>query len=179
MWKRGRVFEDEVFTENTCLGIGCKKRGTKFKWGRSFKHWSRGFPGQWFTETGYLRTSAIFVSGTSGIPPILNYRSVCPIYSLFHRNFIEPFMFHFEGSVPSCVWTNILVQLTVVGDHRRLFQYFVLHQLLPLDLFFSFCILSSTDSHQRWPKVSHWSFSDCKSPGLLLFRPILTMQDFG
>ena len=34
--KRDRVFEDDVFIENTCLGIGSKKRGTKFKRGRSF-----------------------------------------------------------------------------------------------------------------------------------------------
>ena len=56
-----------------------QKCGTKFWWGRSFKHWSRSSPGQWFTETEYLRASAIFVSGTSGIPPNLNYRSVSPI----------------------------------------------------------------------------------------------------
>ena len=37
---------------------------------------SRGFPGQWFLETDYLCASAIFVVGTSGIPPKLNYRSV-------------------------------------------------------------------------------------------------------
>ena len=79
LWKRERVFEDEVFIENTCLGVGSKKRGTKFKWGRSFKRWSRGSPGQWLPETGYLRASAIVVSGTSGISPILNYRSVSPI----------------------------------------------------------------------------------------------------
>ena len=28
--KRERVFEDDVFIENTCLGIGPKKRRTKF-----------------------------------------------------------------------------------------------------------------------------------------------------
>ena len=55
-----------------------EKRGTKFKW-RSFKHWSRGSPGQWFPETKYLRVSAIFVSVTSGISPNLNYRSASPI----------------------------------------------------------------------------------------------------
>ena len=27
MWKRGRVFEDGVFIENTCLGIGSKNAG--------------------------------------------------------------------------------------------------------------------------------------------------------
>ena len=37
MWKRESVFEDEVFIENTCLGVGSKKRRTKFKRGRSFK----------------------------------------------------------------------------------------------------------------------------------------------
>ena len=47
-----------------------QKRRTKFEWGRSFKHWSRGSPGQWFLETEYLRASAIIVSGTSDIPPI-------------------------------------------------------------------------------------------------------------
>ena len=56
-----------------------QKRGTKFKWGRSFKHWPRGSPGQWFSETEYLRASTFFVSGTSGITSILNYRSVSPI----------------------------------------------------------------------------------------------------
>ena len=39
---------------------------------------SRGSPGQWFPETEYLRASAIFVVGTSGIPPNLNYWSVSP-----------------------------------------------------------------------------------------------------
>ena len=34
---------------------------------------------QWFPKTEYLRASAIFVVGTSGIPPNLNYRSVSPI----------------------------------------------------------------------------------------------------
>ena len=33
--KRGRVFEDDVFIENTCLGSGSKRR-TKFTRGRSF-----------------------------------------------------------------------------------------------------------------------------------------------
>ena len=33
--KRERVFEDDVFIENTCLGGGSKRR-TKFKRGRSF-----------------------------------------------------------------------------------------------------------------------------------------------
>ena len=33
--KRGRVFEDDVFIENTCLGSGFKRR-TKFTRGRSF-----------------------------------------------------------------------------------------------------------------------------------------------
>ena len=81
--KRGRVFEDEVFIENTCLGVGSKKCGTKFKWGRSFKHWPRGSSGQWFPEIDCLCASAIFVSGTSGIPPNLNYWSVSPISPTF------------------------------------------------------------------------------------------------
>ena len=42
---------------------------------------SRGSPGQWFPETDSLCASAIFVVGTSGIPPNLNYRSVSPIRS--------------------------------------------------------------------------------------------------
>ena len=56
-----------------------QKRGTKLKYGRSFKHWPRGSPGQWVPETECLRASVIFVSGTSGITSILNYRSVSPI----------------------------------------------------------------------------------------------------
>ena len=54
MWKRGRVFEDKAFIECTCLGVGSKKLRTKFRWGRSFKHWSCDSPGQWFSETEYL-----------------------------------------------------------------------------------------------------------------------------
>ena len=33
MWKRGRVFEDEVFIENTCLGIGFKKTQDEIQMG--------------------------------------------------------------------------------------------------------------------------------------------------
>ena len=36
---------------------------------------SRGSPGQWFPESDYLCVAAIFVVGTSGIPPKLNYKS--------------------------------------------------------------------------------------------------------
>ena len=41
---------------------------------------SHDSPGQWFPDTEYLRVSAIFVVGTSGIPPNLNYKSVSPIH---------------------------------------------------------------------------------------------------
>ena len=68
------MFEDNVFIENTCLGIGSEKRGTKFKRDVVLSR-SRGSPGQWFLEIEYLRASAIFVMGTSGISPNLNYRS--------------------------------------------------------------------------------------------------------
>ena len=46
---------------------------------------SRGSPGQWFPKTEYLPASAIFVVGTSGILPNLNYRSVSPIDVSDHR----------------------------------------------------------------------------------------------
>ena len=36
----------------------------------------RGSPGQWFPETEYLCASFIFVLGTSGILPKINYRNV-------------------------------------------------------------------------------------------------------
>ena len=65
--KRGRVFEDDVFIENTCLGSGSKRR-TKFTRGRSFTQV------MWFSWP--MCASAIFVVGTSGRPPKLNYRSV-------------------------------------------------------------------------------------------------------
>ena len=35
MWKRERVFEDEVFKENACLGIGTKKKQKKKNAGRN------------------------------------------------------------------------------------------------------------------------------------------------
>ena len=72
--KRERVFEDDVFKENTCLGIGSKKRKTKFTRGRSFKSVT------WFSwpmvSRDWMCAFAIFVVGTNGIPPKLNNRSV-------------------------------------------------------------------------------------------------------
>ena len=64
--KRERQFEDDVFIKNTRLGSGSKRR-TKFTRGRSFKHIT------WFFWPIFPE---IFVVGTSGIPPKLNYRSV-------------------------------------------------------------------------------------------------------
>ena len=78
-WKRKSVWRWSIYRKYVSWNR-LQKPGTKFKWGRSFKHWSPDFPGQWFPETEYLRASAIFVSGTSGIPPNLNYTSVSPIY---------------------------------------------------------------------------------------------------
>ena len=79
MWnKRKSVWRRTIYRKYVSWGR-LQKRGTKFKRGQSFKHWPRGSPGQWFPETECLRASAIFVSGTSGITPILNYRSVNPI----------------------------------------------------------------------------------------------------
>ena len=66
--KRGRVFEDDVFIENTRLGSGSKRR-TLFYTGHVV-----------LLANGFLRlnmwASAIFVVGTSGIPPKIIYRSV-------------------------------------------------------------------------------------------------------
>ena len=96
-WERERVFSLEVTLERVCwlCKWKCKKRksvyrkyvswsrlqkrGTKLKCRRSFEHWPHGSPGQWVPETECLRVSAIFVSGTSDITSILNYRSVSPI----------------------------------------------------------------------------------------------------
>ena len=129
LWKRERVFEDEVFIENTCLGIGFKKRGTKFKCGRSFKQWSRGSPGQWFPETEYLLASAIFVVGTSGIPTNLNYRSVSPIpleyvliilffliWAYFHRKFVA-FLYWSKYCV-NFVFLDIIIIIMSCCQHR-------------------------------------------------------------
>ena len=71
MWKRERMSEDKGFIENTCHGVGSKNAG--WNWNvdvvLSTDHvvlLANGFP--------------IFVSGTSGIMFILNYRSVSPIW---------------------------------------------------------------------------------------------------
>ena len=69
MWKRESVGRRSIYRKYTSWSW-LQKRGTKFEWGRTFKHWSRGSHGQWFPETEYLRESAIFFSGTSGILPI-------------------------------------------------------------------------------------------------------------
>ena len=71
--KRTRVFEDDVFIENTCLVGGSKTQDLNLR-ANLVLNMSRGPPGQWFPETEY-RASAIFV-GTSGIPPKIIYRSV-------------------------------------------------------------------------------------------------------
>ena len=64
-----RVLKDERIYKKFLSWNRLQKRGTKLKCGICFEHWPRGFPGQWATETEYLRASAIFVSGTSGKHP--------------------------------------------------------------------------------------------------------------
>ena len=78
--KRTRVFEDDVFIENTRLVGGSKTQDLNL---RADLIWnmSCGPPGQWFPETEYW-APAIFV-GTSGMPPKIIYRSV-KSYSTFH-----------------------------------------------------------------------------------------------
>ena len=71
--KRTRVFEDDVFIENTRLVCGSKMQDLNLR-ADVVLDMSRGSPGQWFPETEYW-ASAIFV-GTSGIPPKIIYRSV-------------------------------------------------------------------------------------------------------
>ena len=68
-----KIIEDEVFIENTCLGIGSKNAG-------------RNSNADVVLNTDHvvllangLSASAIYILGTSGIPPILNFRSVSPI----------------------------------------------------------------------------------------------------
>ena len=79
MWKRKKsVWRRSIYRKYMSWNR-LQKRGTKFKWGRSFKHWSRGSQGQWFLETDCLCASAISVSGASGIPSNLDYWSVSPI----------------------------------------------------------------------------------------------------
>ena len=77
--KRTRVFEDDVFIENTRLVGGSKTQDLNLR-ADLVLNMSRGPPGQWFPETEYW-ASAIFV-GTSGIPPKLIYRSVMS-YTIF------------------------------------------------------------------------------------------------
>ena len=69
------MFEDDVFKENTCLGIGTKKTQDEIYADVVLRR-SHGSPGQWFPETEYLCVSAIVVVGTSGIPPKLNYTTI-------------------------------------------------------------------------------------------------------
>ena len=77
--KRERVLEDERIYRKLLSWSWLQKRGTKLICGRSFEHWLLGFPGQWVPKTEFLRVSAIFVPGTSGMTSVLNYRSVSPI----------------------------------------------------------------------------------------------------
>ena len=81
--KRERKFEDERIYRKFLSRRRLQKRGTKLKCGRGFEHWPRGSLGQWVPETECLRASAIFVSGTSGMTSILNYRSAGPMYIPF------------------------------------------------------------------------------------------------
>ena len=85
--KRERVFEDDVFIENTRLVGGSKTQDLNLR-ADLVLNMSRGSPGQWFPETEYW-ASAIFV-GTSGIPPKIIYRSV-KSYRLrnYHRLLVD------------------------------------------------------------------------------------------
>ena len=51
--KRERVFEDDVFIENTGLGIGSKKTQDEI-YADVVLSRSRSSPGQWFPETEYV-----------------------------------------------------------------------------------------------------------------------------
>ena len=87
--RKERVFEDDIFIENTRLGGGSKRR-TKFTHGRSSKlvtwfYWPMVSPRL------NMCASAIFVVGTSGIPPKLNYRSV-KSYKVLSMDQIELFV---------------------------------------------------------------------------------------
>ena len=98
--KRDRVFEVDVFIENTCLGVGSKNAGRNSNVDVVLSR-SHGSPGQWFPETEYLCASAIFVVGTIGIPPNLNYRSVSPIISTHvcysMQNFVYIYIYIYTG----------------------------------------------------------------------------------
>ena len=86
--KRTRVFEDDVFIENTRLVSGSKTQDLNLRAGLVL-NMSRGPPGQWFPETEYW-ASAIFM-GTSGIPPKIIYRSVKSYKSKNHWDFVGIF----------------------------------------------------------------------------------------
>ena len=51
--KRTRVFEDDVFIENTCLVGGSKTQDLNLR-ADVVLNMSRGSPGQWFPETEYV-----------------------------------------------------------------------------------------------------------------------------
>ena len=78
MKKRKSVWRQSIYRKYVSWGR-LQTRGMKFKWERSFKHWPHSSPCQWVPEIDCLCASAIFVSGTSGIMPILYHRSVSPI----------------------------------------------------------------------------------------------------
>ena len=67
--KRTRVFEDDVFIENTRLVGGSKTQDLNLR-ADLVLNMSRGPPGQWFPETEYVSVEK------SGIPPKIIYRSV-------------------------------------------------------------------------------------------------------
>ena len=74
-WEKESVLEDNVFIENTCLGIDSKKRKTKFTRRSSFKQ-DTWFSWPMVSLRLNMCASAMFVVRTSGILPKLNYRSV-------------------------------------------------------------------------------------------------------
>ena len=93
--KRTRVFEDDVFIENTRLVGGSKTQDLNLR-ADLVLNMSRGPPGQWFPETEYW-ASAIFV-GTSGIPPKIIYWSV-KSYTLRTFKFFSLFNVHVSGTI--------------------------------------------------------------------------------
>ena len=99
--KRTRVFEDDVFIENTRLVGGSKTQDLNLRTDLVL-NMSRGPSGQWFPETEYW-ASTIFV-GTSGIPPKIIYWSVKSYMCMLTESVNKSFLLTLSSCLVFWLW---------------------------------------------------------------------------
>ena len=144
IWSKRKVFEDDVFIENTHLVGDSKTQDLNLRVDLVW-NMSRGPPGQWFSETEYW-ASAIFV-GTSGIPPKIIYRSVKSYTTLM------PYYFIFACEI----WLDGVLICSIRPSWQKESQYSRYHWIPTSPSFYAPCIrwwwVRYIDQPEYFPRI--------------------------